>query len=351
MRTLTNPFQHMHILDLAICDGDATPNNHLKYVSSIATGNTCIQIPDGGLRCASWNSRGLLGSTPTSQTTGEQKHRYLKRLMDKNDGVCLQETHGKDEFPQGLQVLRTQFRMFGIFVPGNVNAGGSATFIRKNCLRDRAVVTHEVTYQGRDLIITVHDGRSLLVITNVHFEPIQCPSLRERLRRLSTHWPQYPGPFRVIIGDFNIREPEEGRLNVTNQTFTEGDTGKTALFRTFFPYAMERAQPNFTRKDAAADGTTRTLSRIDRAFINVPNGGCMTSSTRVPKKKKKRNQRPIAEARDFRCHSHVTGNFDDRSTPSDHVAIRVDIRKPQDHCGTSGQVPPWMSQHPFFALS
>ena len=81
-------------------------------------------------------------------------------------------------------------------------------------------------------------------------------------------------------------------------------------------------------RDAAADGTIRTLSWIDRAFINVP----------------------MAEARDFRCHSHVTDNFGERPIPSDHVAIRIDFRKPQDHCGTSGQVPPWMSKHPFLCI-
>ena len=220
--------------------------------------------------------------------------------------------------------------MFGTFVPGNVNAGGSAMFIRKNLLPDRAVVTHEVTYQGRDHIIKVQSGGTLLVILNEHFEPVLClRSLRERPRRLSTHWTQYPEGFGIIISDFNICEPEEGRLNVTNQTFTDGDAGRTALFRTFFSYALETAQPNFTRRDAAADGTIRTLSRIDRAFINVP----------------------MAEARDFRCHSHVTDNFGERSIPSDHVAIRIDTQKPQDHCGTSGQVPPWMSKHPFFVHS
>ena len=184
-------------------------------------------------------------------------------------------------------------------------------FIRKNLLPDRAAVTHEVTYQGRDLAIKVQSGESLLVIINIHFAPgPSLRSLRERLRRLSTHWPRYPAGFGVLIGDFIICEPEEGRFNVTNQTFTEGDAGKTALFRTFFPYALEIAQPNFTRKDAAADGTIRTLSRIDRAFINLP----------------------MAEARDCHCYSHVTDNLGELSIPSDHVAIRITFRKRQDHC-------------------
>ena len=84
-----------------------------------------------------------------------------------------------------------------------------------------------------------------------------------------------------------------------------------------FPHALEIAQPNFTRKDAAADGTPRTLSRIDRAFINVP----------------------MAEARDFHCQSHVTDSLGGRSIPSDHVAIRVVVRKPLDQCDSSKRIP------------
>ena len=114
--------------------------------------DTCVHTPESGLRCASWNARGLLGSTASSQTSREQKHRYLKRLTDKNDVVCVQETHGKDEFMQPLQVLQTQFRMFGTFMSDNAHAGGSGMFIRKNLLPDRVAVTHEGTYQGRDHI-------------------------------------------------------------------------------------------------------------------------------------------------------------------------------------------------------
>ena len=44
--------------------------------------------------------------------------------------ICLQETHRKDEFLQAIQVLVTQFRMFGTFTPNNVNAGGSAILVR-----------------------------------------------------------------------------------------------------------------------------------------------------------------------------------------------------------------------------
>ena len=39
----------------------------------------------------------------------------------------------------------------------------------------------------------------------------------------------------MITGDLNICESEEGRLNVWNQFFTEGDTEKTVLFHTKRP--------------------------------------------------------------------------------------------------------------------
>ena len=66
----------------------------------------------------------------------ELKQKYLKQLTDKNDIVCLHETHGKDEFLQTLQVLHTRFRMFGTFINYNVNAGGSAIFIRESLFPD-----------------------------------------------------------------------------------------------------------------------------------------------------------------------------------------------------------------------
>ena len=66
--------------------------------------NTCVHIPDGGLRC--------IGSPASSQLSRERKHVYLTRLAQNNDIICLQETHGKDEFQQALQVLVPQFQLF-----------------------------------------------------------------------------------------------------------------------------------------------------------------------------------------------------------------------------------------------
>ena len=107
------------------------------------------------------------------------------------------------------------------------------------------------------------------MIVNVHLKPeLTLRLLRERWRLITPHWPSYPNAVG-ILGDFNICEPEEGRFNVWNLTFTDGDTGKTALFHSLFSHVLEIAPPDYTRRDSTAIGIIRTLSRIDRIFINL----------------------------------------------------------------------------------
>ena len=130
----------------------------------------------------------------------------------------------------------------------------------------------------------------------------------------------------IILGDFNIRDPEEGRFNVWNQSFTDGDPEKTAVFHTFIPYILEVAQPDYTRRDATALGDIRTLSRTDRIFVNLP----------------------MAEARDFHCSSHVVENLGKKSIPSDHAAVRLVIQKPTHRGHQNRRIPSWMSKHPMF---
>ena len=75
-----------------------------------------------------------------------------------------------------------------------------------------------------------------------------------------------------------------------------------------FPHVLEIAQPDYTRRDSSALGIIRSLSRIDRIFINLP----------------------LAEARDFHCYRHVFENLGKRSVPSDHAAVRLVIQKPSN---------------------
>ena len=130
---------------------------------------------------------------------------------------------------------KTLEKTHNFFLRDNLNAGGSAICIHKKLFLDGAVISHVITCQGRDHIVSIHSGDSILVVVNVHFEPdLTLRSLRERLLLIFPHWPCYPGAFGVMAGDFNICEPEQGRFNVWNQTFTDGDARKTAVFL-FFP--------------------------------------------------------------------------------------------------------------------
>ena len=57
-----------------------------------------LHLPQCGFRCVTWNTRELLGSISTSQAARERKVKYLVDLVRNNDVICLQETHGKDEY-------------------------------------------------------------------------------------------------------------------------------------------------------------------------------------------------------------------------------------------------------------
>ena len=95
-------------------------------------------------------------------------------------------------------------------------------------------MTNLVTCHGRDHLVNIQSGRHNLVIVNVHFEPeLTLTQLRGRSGLVHPHWPSYPNGVGIILGDFNICEPEEGRFNVWNQAFTDGDPRKTALFHFF----------------------------------------------------------------------------------------------------------------------
>ena len=215
-------------------------------------------FPDGGLRCIKWNTRGLVGSVFSSQKNRELKLKYFRKLLDNNNITCLQEGHGKDVFLQAIQVLAPRFRFFGTFIHENENV-----CIHRDLLPDEALVTHLVTCHGRDHLVNIRSEQHNLVIVNVHFEIVLIlRQLRDTLRLSHRHWLAYPNGVGIILGDFNICDPEEGRFNVRNQTFTDGDPRKTAVH-----VLNEIAQPDYTRRDSTALGIIGTLSRIDRIFL------------------------------------------------------------------------------------
>ena len=148
---------------------------------------------------------------------------------------------------------------FGTFIHENENV-----CIHRDVLPDEALVTHLVSCHGRDHLVNIRSEQHNLVIVNVHFEPVlTLRQLRDTFRFSHRHWLAYPNGVGITLGDFNICDPEEGRFNVWNQTFTDGDPRKTAV------HVLEIAPPDHTRRDATALGIIRTLSRIDRIFLSI----------------------------------------------------------------------------------
>ena len=102
--------------------------------------------------------------------------------------------------------------------------------------------------------------------------------------------------------------------------------GKGCPLSLFFLEFSKLPSRTILRRDPSVNDVIRTLSRIDRMFINIP----------------------MAEARDFHCHSHVFENLEKRSIPSDHAAVRVVIQKPIIRGHQGKRIPSWMSKRPVF---
>ena len=70
--------------------------------------------------------------------------------------------------------------------------------------------------------MNIQSGRLNFVIVNVHLEPkLTLRQLRGRLQLTHTHCSSYPNGVGIILGDFNICDPEERRLHVWTQIFTD----------------------------------------------------------------------------------------------------------------------------------
>ena len=116
-----------------------------------------------------------------------------------------------------------------------------------------------------------------------------------------------PTVLGFLVGDFNICDPAEGRLNSRCQTCSDGDAIRAAALLAAFSRSVDIAQLFFTRKNMRRDGSIHMLSPIDRVLVNLP----------------------MAEMRDFQCRSHTVGTIGDKSVPSDHIPVRHVIERPR----------------------
>ena len=152
------------------------------------------------------------------------------------------------------------------------------------------------------------------MVVNVHFEPeLTLRSLRGRLRLITPHWPHYPDAIGVIMGDFMIFEPEEGRFNVW----------KSALFRVFF----------------------LAFSKLPSLTIQGETLQSMVFYARCPGL--------IQRLSIFPWLKHATSIATPmflrtwRNGPyRDHAAVRVVTQKPTVRGHQGKRIPSWVSKHP-----
>ena len=226
-----------------------------------------------------------------------------------------------------IALERATWEKIGTFTPGNVHSRGSVILIRKDILGPGTTIEHEEIFPGGDHLVRFRQLDCSCTVINLHYQPEgTLQELRQRLRAAAAMWPTYPDGVGFLVGDFNICDRDEGRLNSRNQAFIDGDTSRAAALLAASSRSVEIAQPYFTRKDDRRDGSIHTLSRIDRIFINLP----------------------TAELRDFPCHTHTVASIGDKSVPSDHFPVRLAIEclrmKQQDHL----VIWRWIAQHPLF---
>ena len=67
----------------------ATFRRTMRFLVHVVTGEGATFF------ICTWNALRLLGSAASSQRARLNKPRYLKRIAERSDIVCLQETHGR----------------------------------------------------------------------------------------------------------------------------------------------------------------------------------------------------------------------------------------------------------------
>ena len=245
-----------------------------RYCNILKDGmDVALSFPEG-MRCITWNTRGLVGSVFSRQRNREFKLKYLKKLFDANNILCLQEVHGKDEYLQAIQVLAPRFRFFGTFILDNENAGGSAICIHRDLLPEGAIVAHVITCQGRDHLVNIQSGRHNLVVINVHFEPeltfgnyvADCVLFTRTALLIPVVWASF-----WVTSTSAIQKNDDLMSGTSHSPMAARER---LLCSTFFPHVLEVAQSDYdyTRRDSTALGVIRTLSRIDRIFHQSTHG-------------------------------------------------------------------------------
>ena len=106
------------------------------------------------------------------------------------------------------------------------NVTGSAVVIRKALLQSGCALHHEITnVGGLDPLILVNSESNLMMIANVHLDP----SSTQGTSKKASHYLHWRSDYPPRLGS---------RFNVVDPIFSDGNPGRTAIFRSIFPHAL-----------------------------------------------------------------------------------------------------------------
>ena len=259
------------------------------------------------------------------QRNREFKLKYLKRLVDNNNIVCLQEVHGKDEFLQAIQVLSPRFRLFCTFLPDNENAGESAICIQRTFCPKRllwhiwlligAVIALWRFELGGTASFCQRPSRTWTCLAVVVWRVVSCSPA---LACLSLWCGRCFGWFQHLWS---------GRMTIQclEPVIHRWRPGKDCYVQFFLSIRPWDCPIWLHKKRDATAFWCHTYSSLDWSFFI---------------------RLPMAEARYFHCSSHVVENLGKKTIPSDHAAVRLVIQKPTNRGHQSRRIPSWMSKHP-----
>ena len=202
------------------------------------------------------------------QRNRDFKLKYPKKLFDTNNIFCSRRYMERSSISRLFKCWLHDLRFFGTFFMKTKTredrlSAFTETFYLKKLLWHIWLLVKAVTtfwkYSPSDttLFLSTFSSNLHLLLDN---NAAGCILFTRTGFLIQMGWALYWVTSTSVI-------PEEGRFYFWNQTFTNGDPRKIAMFHSFFPHVLEIAQPDYTRRDSSALGIIRTLSRIDRIFL------------------------------------------------------------------------------------
>lgn len=264
----------------------------------------------------------LMASIPSLSRHRRKMNRVVS-LANRSDVVCLQETRGRSADLLELSHFLPMYSFSGSFSTTGTSAGVAflvgAAFASKYPDGDMVEVV-----RGRIAILRCRGPNAPPVdIVNVHL--VDAPRLppAAQLARLAGRLQSFDNCTTFMLGDFNFLTPGDGRLDLTTGAHTYDDSPVARAFHDLFPTYAELRAEGYSRRQFR-DGHLQLLSRLDKAYTNMPTQDIMA------------------------CHPSCayTKSLADPHLESDHAPMALTFSRPRSK--GPFRVPRWVPDHPAY---